>query len=147
MQRSFHWFAQLTTAIGCAVLVLGAVTSAQAADKKADANGTWSWTAPGRNGGEGRKSTLKLKTDGDKLTGSVTSPGRGQNAEPRTTDIGDGKVKGDEISFTVTREFNNNKIVQKFSGKVEGDTIKGKISFKNRDGEDQSRDWEAKREK
>jgi hypothetical protein len=36
--------------------------------------------------------------------------------------------------------------VQKYSGKVEGDEIKGKIEF-DRQGQTQSRDWVAKREK
>ena len=62
------------------------------------------------------------------------------------TDIGDGKIKGDEISFTVTREFNGNKMVAKYSGKLSGDSIKGKIETE-RNGQNQSRDWEAKREK
>ena len=87
--------------------------------------------------------TLKLKADGEKLTGTLSSPGRdGQATE---TAIADGKVKGDEVSFTVTREFNNNKMVSKYSGKVSADTIKGKIESE-RNGQPQSRDWEAKRE-
>ena len=89
--------------------------------------------------------TLKLKAEGEKLTGTLITPGR-QGGDPRETAIGDGKVKGDEISFTVTREFNNNKMVQKYNGKVSADTIKGKTEFE-RNGETQSRDWEAKREK
>ena len=132
--------------MACAVLALGAISQSQAADKKADPTGTWTWTVPGRNGGPDRKSTLKLKTEGDKLTGTVAAPGRGQNAEPRETEITDGKVKGDEVSFTVTREFNGNKFTQKYTGKVSGDSIKGKMEFE-RNGETQSRDWEAKREK
>jgi hypothetical protein len=108
----------------------------------ADANGTWTWTTPGRNGGPERKSVLKLKTEGDKVTGTIN--GR-QNQDD--IKISDGKVTGDEVSFTVTREFNGNSITQKYTGKVSGDTIKGKVVGKNRQGEDQTRDWEAKREK
>lgn len=125
----------------CAVLLLGAV-----ATQAADATGTWTWSTPGRNGGEPRKMTLKLKAEGEKLTGTLTAPGR-QGAEPRPVEIGDGKVKGDDVSFTVTREFQGNKMVAKYHGKVSADSIKGKMDFKNRDGEDQSRDWEASREK
>jgi hypothetical protein len=125
----------------CTVLALSAVGQVQAAEKKAD--GTWTWTVPGRNGGADRKSTLKLKTEGDKLTGKVSAPGRG--GQVNETEIADGKVKGDEVSFTVTREFNGNKMTQKYNGKLSGDTIKGKVEFE-RNGEAQSRDWEAKRE-
>jgi hypothetical protein len=110
----------------------------------ADPTGTWTWSTPGRQGAEPRKTTLKLKLEGETLTGKITSPAR-QGAEARETDISDGKVKGDDISFNVVREFNNNKMTQKFSGKIEGDTIKGKMEFE-RNGQTQSRDWEAKKE-
>jgi hypothetical protein len=130
--------------ITCALLALGAVSSIQAQDKKADPSGTWTWSTPGRDGGEARKSTLKLKADGDKVTGTISAPGR-QGAQSRDTEISNGKIKGDEISFDVTREFNGNKFTAKYSGKVSGDTIKGKIETE-RDGNSRSRDWEAKRE-
>jgi hypothetical protein len=61
------------------------------------------------------------------------------------TEISEGKVKDNEISFVVTREFGGNKMVIKYSGKLEGDTIKGKSEFE-REGEVRSREWEAKRE-
>ena len=88
--------------------------------------------------GTTRENTLKLKQDGKKLTGTIS--GR-NNTE---TDIENGKVDGDDVSFQVTREFNGNKFVQKYSGKATADTIKGKVEFE-RNGETQSRDWEAKR--
>jgi hypothetical protein len=150
----------LASLIACAIFALGTATAVQAAeksDKKADATGTWTWTMQPRGGQGGdapqpRKITLKLKAEGEKLTGSVTSPfgrrgGQGGDAQqPTPTEISDGKVKGDEVSFSVVREFNGNKFTQKYSGKLDGDTIKGKIAFE-RNGEAQSRDWEAKREK
>jgi hypothetical protein len=124
----------------CALLALGTLAQVRAADAKAD--GTWSWTMAGRNGGPDRKMTLTLKSEGEKLTGKLSSPGRdGQATE---TEIQEGKVKGNEVSFTVVREFNGNKMTSKYTGKVEGEAIKGKIAF-NRNGEEQTRDWEAKR--
>src|SRR5262249_58499719 len=96
----------------------------------------------GRNGGPDRKMSLKLKVEGDKVTGKLTAPARG--GEMRDTDIKDGQIKGDEISFKVEREINGNTMVSKYNGKVSGDTIKGKMEFE-RNGETQSRDWEAKR--
>lgn len=126
-----------------ALLTIGFLTQAQAQDKKADPTGTWSWTMPGRNGGPDRKMSLKLKVEGDKLSGKMISPGRdGQATE---TDIADGKIKGDEISFTVTREFNGNKFTMKYNGKVTADAIKGKTEME-RNGETTSRDWEAKKD-
>jgi hypothetical protein len=137
-------FRSLTKLTLCAVFALGFLCAAQAQDTKADPTGTWSWTRPGRNGGPDQKMTLKLKVEGDKVTGKVTSPGR-QGGDPVETEIKDGKIKGDELSFTVTREFNGNTMTQKYNGKVTADTIKGKIESE-RNGQPQSRDWEAKRD-
>jgi hypothetical protein len=48
----------------------------------------------------------------------------------------------------VTREFGGNSRTTKYSGKLDGDTIKGKMEAPGRQGGDPvSRDWEAKREK
>ena len=116
------------------VFMLG--VAALAADKKADATGTWKWSFTTQNG-QTRETTAKLKVEGDKLTGTVS--GR-QNETP----IEEAKLNGEDISFKVTREFNGNKIIQKFAGKISGDTIKGKIET-DRNGENSSRDWEAKR--
>ena len=141
MKRPQHALASLTQIVTCAILALGAVVQAQ--DKKADPTGAWTWTTPGRNGGPDRKSTLKLKVEGDKLTGTLSAPGRGGQGNDAA--IADGKLKGDEISFTVTREFGGNKITAKYNGKISGDSIKGKIETE-RNGQTNSRDWEAKRE-
>jgi hypothetical protein len=126
----------LTPLLAIAILAIG--TAVQAAD----ATGTYSWTRPGRNGGNDIKMTLKLKVDGEKLTGTLSSPGR--DGTVTDTAIADGKVKGEEISFTVTREFNGNKFVTKYNGKVSADAIKGKTEME-RNGQTNSRDWEAKR--
>jgi hypothetical protein len=140
MQRTQH---VLTLAAVCAALLFGA--AAQAADKP---DGTWTWPQPARGGGGGepRKVTLTLKSDGEKLTGKVSQPGRG--GDPVETDISNGKIKGDEVSFAVTRERGGNSFTTKYSGKLSGDSIKGKVEVPGRDGgEARSTDWEAKREK
>ena len=133
----------LASVLTCALLALGAVSQIQAQDKKVDPSGTWTWSTPGRDGGEARKSTLKLKAEGEKVTGSISAPGR--PGQSRDTEITNGKIKGDEISFDVTREFDGNKFTAKYSGKISGDAIKGKIETE-REGNTRSRDWEAKRE-
>src|SRR5438094_4424186 len=144
MQQKPYTLLSITKFVSCAILALGIIAQVQAQDKKVDPTGTWTWSVPGRDGGPDRKSTLKLKLEGDnKLTGTLSSPGR-QGAQARETAIEDGKLKGDQVSFTVTREFGGNKMVQKYNGKLSGDTIKGKFEFE-RNGEPQSRDWEAKR--
>jgi hypothetical protein len=116
------------------VVVLGLGVSALAAD----VNGTWKWTV--ERGGNTFEQTLKLMHEGDRLTGTMS--GR-QGTE---TPIEDGKVSGDDISFKVTREFGGNKFVISYQGKVTGDTIKGESKFE-RDGQTQTREWEAKRAK
>src|SRR5215472_6428143 len=68
-----------------------AKTGAKAADAK-DPSGTWSWTVRGRQGTD-RKVTAKFKVSGDKLTGTVSAPGR--NGQTSDTDISDGKVSGE----------------------------------------------------
>ena len=125
-----------------AVMALAFMPEAKAADKSADVTGTWTWTMKGRQGGPDRKITAKLKMEGTKVTGKVNSPGR--DGQARETEIKDGQLKGDELSFSVTREMNGNSITTKYSGKVTGDTIKGQTEFE-RNGETMKRDWEAKR--
>jgi hypothetical protein len=105
--------------------------------------GIWTWNTPGRNGGPDRTNTLTLKIEGAKLSGKLAAPGRGGQAAE--TAIADGKIEGTEnVSFLVVREFNGNSVTNKYSGKISGDKIIGKIEF-TRDGEAQSRNWEANR--
>ena len=140
MKSTQNALTTLIKAAACAILALGAV--AQAQDKKADPTGTWTWSTPGRNGGPERKYTLKLKLEGEKVTGTLSAPGRG--GQSSDVAISEGKLKGDEISFEVTREVQGNKITAKYNGKISGDSIKGKMDA-GRDGQT-PRDWEAKRE-
>jgi len=146
MKRLTSWCIQLT-----ACFLLAAGFNSQAADeKKADPTGTWTWSTPGRNGGEARESTLKLKMEGDKVVGTLTGGGRGGGGggggQPVETKITNAKLTGDELSFDVTREFNGNSFTAKYKGKVAGDTITGKIS-RERNGETSESDWVAKRKK
>lgn len=123
--------------LGCGALVvvlLGFASTARADDP----SGTWKWSV--ERGGQTVETTLKLKLEGDKLTGAVV----GNNNQE--TAIGDATFKDGEVSFTVTRERNNQKFVTKYKGKLSGDSIKGKAESE-RNGQVQSRDWEAKRAK
>ena len=135
---------KFTKILAGAILVMGVLIQARAEDKKADPTGTYLWTVPGRNGGPDRTNTLALKLEGDKLTGKLTSPGRGGQTTSR--DINDAKINGAEISFCVTRTFNDNTVTNKYSGTLADGVIKGKMEFE-RDGEAQSRDWEARLQK
>jgi hypothetical protein len=125
------------------VLLTGALVQSKADDQKVDPSGTYIWTMSGRNGGPDRTNTLTLKLDGDKLTGKLISPARG--GQTNATEIADGKIVGADISFSVVRSFNDNTMTNKYTGKLADTTIKGKIEFE-RNGETQSRDWEAKKQ-
>ena len=98
----------------------------------ADVSGKWTFEQPGRGGNPGRPVTITLKQDGAKLTGQVPGMGRGGDNPPPPTEITDGKVDGNNVSFTVKREFNGNTMVTKYEGTVSGDEMKLKIT---RDGQ------------
>ena len=82
----------------------------------ADVSGKWTASMPGR-GGQTREATFTFKADGNTLTGTV-SGFRGEMP------ISDGKIEGDQISFTQTMEFNGNSIKLLYKGTVAGDEIK-----------------------
>ena len=107
-----------------ASLVMGLVFTARAEDKAAPASqpagatGTWKWQIPTPNGD--MDVVLKLKQDGDKLTGTITGFGGDE------MDIEDGKIKDDQISFKTTREFGGNQVTTTYTGTVAGGALKGK---------------------
>ena len=103
---------------------------------KETATGTWEWTVNYRGLDVVVKATLKQ--EGEKLTGKVGVGGR------RGIDTKDGKVKHGDVSFQVARERDGEKISSKYHGKLDGDTIKGKVDS-NFGGRERSNDWEAKR--
>jgi hypothetical protein len=125
--------------IGVVAVILALVGLVGSAGAAEDPTGTWKFTA--MLGKKSTDATLKLKLDGDKLTGTVgLAEGRGDTA------ISDATFKDDKVSFTVTRELKGEKFTQKYTGTISGDTIKGKIDSE-RNGKSRSTDWEAKRQK
>jgi hypothetical protein len=119
------------------VCAFGFVSLARA-DEKASATGTWAWEFKRPNSEEAIKISLKLKQDGEKLTGALSGPGGNE------TEIKEGSVKDGVVSFQVTRERNGNSFTTKYKGTMTGDTIKGKAETEI-GGEVRSREWEAKR--
>ena len=106
----------------------------------ADITGKWVAEQPGRNGAPARQITFDLKADGATLTGTMTGgmgggPRRGGVAAvPRALAISDGKVDGNNISFTVKVEFNGNTMVSKYEGTLSGDELKLKVNREGRNG-------------
>ena len=124
--------------VAMAFLAFFALGATARAEDKPNPTGTWKWTVD--FGGQSREMTLKLKMDGDKLTGTMV----GRDGEE--TKIEDAKYKDGDVSFKVTRKRDDQTFVIKYSGKVTGDTFKGKMEV-NFGGEDRSFDFEAKRSK
>lgn len=135
----------------CLAAGLLIAASATAQDKKVDPNGKWTWTSEGRDGAL-RTNSITLKLEGDKLTGTVTGfrggrggGGGGGGGAPAENAIEEAKLTGDQVSFQVTREGQNGKIVSKYTAKIAGDTLTGKSSTEI-NGEAREREFEAKRE-
>jgi len=124
-------------ALAVTVVALVGTSVVHAADKP-DPTGTWKWSVT--FGDQKREFTLKLKLEGDKLTGAMVGQDGAETA------IEEPSFKDGTVAFSSTRERNGQKRTTKYSGKLDGDTIKGKAEFE-RNGEKQSRDWEATRSK
>jgi len=103
----------------------------------ADVTGKGTASVPGRDG-QTREVTYNFKAEGSTLTGTTT--GRGGQERP----ISDGKIDGDNISFKVKMEFQGNSVVMNYAGKVAGDEVK---FTQTREGGGQSREFTAKRAK
>lgn len=103
----------------------------------ADVTGKWTAEMQGR-GGNTMTVTMDLKADGNTLTGTVS----GRNGD---TDISDGKIDGNNLSFTVVREFNGNQFKQNYKGTLNGDTIHFTVTMEGGAGQGRSREFDAKR--
>ena len=99
-----------TLALAVLVVTLGAITALAA-----DLNGKWKATVETPRGTQ--EITFNFHVDGPTLTGKVTTP-RGES------DITDGKIDGDNVSFTQTVNFNGNDMKINYTGKIDGDNIK-----------------------
>ena len=98
------------------IVLLGLCTSAFAADL----DGTWESEQPGRDG-QTRKTTYVFQSNGSELTGKIITQ-RGDT--PTETPISEGKIEGNNISFTTVRagrQGGEMKITYK--GVVSGDEI------------------------
>jgi hypothetical protein len=81
----------------------------------ADISGNWKGTAEGPQGNLER--SFVFKVDGSKLTGETTSQMLGKST------ITDGKVDGDNLSFSITATMQGNELKLTYKGKVTGNDI------------------------
>ena len=136
--RSLRQFSfKKSLALAVLTLALGGLGSS-ARGAEANVVGTWKASFTTANG-QTRQSTLKIKQEGDKLSG--TSTGQNGNETP-LTEI---KLTGDQLSLNIVRERNGEKNTNQVTATLSGDSLKGKLES-NRGGEIRRFDWEAKRE-
>jgi len=114
--------------IACSLALLLAVAMA------ADLSGKWTGDMPGR-GGDTTPTTFTFKVDGDKVNGSMTGP---QGDIP----LQEGKVAGNQVSFSTTLDFGGNSIKIVYKGTINGDQIK---MTREREGSGQPREFTIKR--
>ncbi len=124
-----HCFFRLTSALA-ALLALGMPLHA------ANLTGKWAWTIETPDGTT-FESMMHAKQDGEKLTGHVSRPGSDDQLK-----LEKGKVVENKVSFTVKPDFQGNIITVDYSGKRDGNQIKGTINVVDFGAELQ---WHAKR--
>jgi hypothetical protein len=100
----------------------------------ADVSGTWKGKAETPNGTTER--TFIFKVDGNKLTGETSSDMLGKS------EIKDGKIEGDRLSFTISASYQGNDLELHYKGKVTGDEMKLSVEV---GGSGESVEYTAKR--
>ena len=125
------------TGIGLIVLVL-VVCGLAVASNQADPVGTWKCEYS--IGDQKRTSTLMIKKDGDKLTGTMSWP------DQKDTPLKDVKSKDGELTFSAERVLQDRKFNIEYKFMVNGDALKGKGTL-DVGGEKRDFDIEGKREK
>ena len=98
----------------CAMVLL-ALASAWAAD----VTGKWIAHVPGSQGISESDITLVFRSDRDKLSGTLNN-----SLMPGDVAINEGRISGDDISFSLSRKFGENETKVVWKGKVSGDEIK-----------------------
>ena len=102
---------KLRSVLALTALLAGLTVTALAAD----IDGQWTATFDTQIGEQ--HYTYTFKADGEKLTGSAKND-RG------TSEIKDGTIKGNAVSFTENLEFDGNALVITYTGTISGDEIK-----------------------
>jgi hypothetical protein len=102
---------KLRFAAALPILVLALAISAWATDIAGQ------WTATFNTQVGEQHYTYTFKVDGEKLTGTAKS-------DNGTVAIENGTVKGDDVSFVENLEYQGQKLVITYAGKISGDEIK-----------------------
>jgi hypothetical protein len=120
---------------------LACATNLHAADAtkpRPPLDGTWRWDFVMPDSSIARP-TLRVKTEND---GKLTGTARFRSGS--STSVKNFKLAGDQVSFDVERERDDEKFVTHYRGTLQGDKITGNITTKWT-GDEQSYDWLAVR--
>ena len=101
--------------LAACTIVLLFITSAWAADVA----GKWTAHIAAAQGQGDSDITLVLKVADGKLTGTINN-----SLVPGDVEIQDGKVTGDEVSFSLKRNIGGADMTVQWKGKISGDEIK-----------------------
>ena len=92
------------------------------------------WNAAMNTPGGVRNFKLVFTVDGEKLTGTVK---RASGDVPL-----EGTIRGNDLQFAYSIRYNDNDLTISMTGKLDGDTIKGTVSFGESGQQDE---WSAQR--
>ncbi|MGD0099564.1 MAG: hypothetical protein ABSC60_04370 [Acidobacteriota bacterium] len=84
----------------------------------ADIDGKWTGSIAGPDGGQGFPVSYTFKADGNTLTGTSLGPDNGQ------IPIKNGKIDGNNISFSISFDMGGQEMKMDFKGVLSGDQIK-----------------------
>jgi hypothetical protein len=125
----------LSTLVGLSMFV--SIANSQEKKKAVDISGTWRYEFDLE--GKKQKDTLRLNMSKD---GKVTGTYSGVVEKP--VEVTSGKVDGDEVSLELAVKYQGMPVKVKYSGKVKGDDILGKVVASTGEG-DMDFEWNAKR--
>jgi len=110
---------------GLALMIAGGVSAQKSVEGE--------WDGMFNTPGGARPFKFVLKVDGEKLSGTAK---RSSGDVPLT-----GTIKGSDIAFSYTINYNNDPVTLTYTGKVEGDSMSGTVMFNETAGDG----WSAKR--
>jgi hypothetical protein len=104
-----------------------------------DVSGTWTLTYSmmGRQGGQAREVSMDvtLVQEGAAITGTALMQMRGRPGgggdppAPQEIPISDGKIEGNEFTFTITRSMGERSMSTVYSGTVAGNAMEGTMTM------------------
>jgi len=89
----------------------------------ADIDGKWEGKIAGPDGGEGFAVSYTFKAQGTTLTGTTPMPSM-DGSPAKEIPIRDGKIDGNNISFSVVMDFGGQEMKMDYKGVLSGDTLK-----------------------